>query len=320
MNTFCYDKLAGRIPLYRELLLGVPQEVKEQAFDIHLKVKQPVSICGKDGVFFLRPSGGVTRAFMEDLTCVSREEIQEIFTSICSHSVFSHEREIQQGYVLTADSGRVGVCGTAVLENGRIKSVRDVTSLVFRISREIPGCGDRLFLEGVELSRGLLIAGEPSSGKTTLLRDIAHSLSVGKFQPVRRVAVVDERGEIGGDFDLGPCADILKGYPKAEAFDVALRMLSPEFIVCDELSANDLEAVRQSVFAGVPLIASVHTGKEEKARRPLYKSLLETGAFGTTAYLSGRSQPGEIELLEQGRKGQGTEESENASRTVRISA
>lgn len=313
MNTFCYDKLACQIPIYHELLLGVPREIKGQAFDIHLKAEQPASVCGKEGVFFLRRSGGVTRALTEGLTCVSREEMQKIFTGICSQSVFSHERELQQGYVLTAESCRVGVCGTAVLENGRVKSVRDVSSLVFRISREIPGCGDRLFLEGAALSRGLLIAGEPSSGKTTLLRDIVHSLSVGKFQQARRVAVVDERGEIGGGFDLGPCADVLKGYPKAEAFDVAIRMLSPEFIVCDELSSNDLEAVRQSIFAGVPLIASVHTGKEDKSSRPLYKSLLETGAFGTTAYLSGRSQPGEIELVE-------TESSESASHAVRFFA
>ena len=63
----------------------------------------------------------------------------------------------------------------------------------------------------------------------------SRSLSLGRFASGRRVAIVDERGELGG-FDLGPCADILRGYPKETGLEVALRTLSPEVIVCDELS------------------------------------------------------------------------------------
>lgn len=299
MNTSCYDRLAWQIPKYGEMLLKVPDTVKEQAFDIHFKSGQPVSICGSDGVFFLKENGKVTRALTSNLPYVSGEEMQAVFIQACAHSVFSHEHEIQKGYISMGFSCRAGLCGTAVLENGRVKSVRDVSGLVFRIPREVKGCGDRLFLEGADLSGGVLVAGEPSSGKTTFLRDVALSLSAGKFQPIRRVAVLDERGEIGGEFDLGPCADVLRGYPKSEAFDIAIRMLSPEFIVCDELSANDLEIVRQSVFAGVPLIASVHAGRKELFRRPLCRELLRTGAFGTVVSLSGRSQPGEIEAIEK---------------------
>lgn len=299
MDTSCYDRLAWQIPKYGEMLLRVRDTVKEQAFDIHFKSGQPVSICGSRGVFFLKENGKVTRALTDSLPCVSGEEMQAVFVQACAHSVFSHEHEIQKGFITMGDGCRAGVCGTAVLENGRVKSIRDVSGLVFRIPREVRGCGDRLFLEGVDLSGGVLVAGEPSSGKTTFLRDIALSLSSGKFQPIRRVAVLDERGEIGGEFDLGPCADVLRGYPKSEAFDIAIRMLSPEYIVCDELSADDLEIVRQSVFAGVPLIASVHAGREELFRRPLCRELLKTGAFGTVVSLSGRSQPGEIEAIEK---------------------
>lgn len=299
MDTSCYDRLARQIPKYGELLLKAPDTVKEQAFDIHFKSGQPVSICGSEGVFFLKESGQVSRALTEGLTCVSREEMQAVFVQACAHSVFSHEHEIQKGFITMGDGCRAGVCGTAVLENGGVKSVRDVSGLVFRVPREVKGCGDRLFLEGVDLSCGVLVAGEPSSGKTTFLRDVALSLSVGKFQPIRRVAVLDERGELGGEFDLGPCADVLRGYPKSEAFDIAIRMLSPEYIVCDELSSNDLEIVRQSVFAGVPLIASVHAGRKDLLRRPLCRELLKTGAFGTVVSLSGRARPGEIEAIEK---------------------
>ncbi len=298
MDTAGFDKLVRQIPKYGDMLLRLSDEVKEQAFDVHLKSGQPVSVCGREGVFFLREDGAVTRAVTEDLRRVSREEMQEIFVQVCAHSVFSHEHEIQKGYVLLSGACRAGVCGTAVLENGRVKSVRDVSTLVFRIPREVRGCADRLFLEGRDLRRGVLVAGEPSSGKTTLLRDIAFSLSTGKFAPSRRVAVLDERGEIGGGFDLGPCADVLRGYPKSAAFDVAIRMLSPEYIICDELSAADLETVRQSVFSGAALIASVHAGKEDLRRRPLCRELLKSGAFRTVVCLTGRGQPGEIHSIE----------------------
>ena len=298
MDTLPYDRLARRIPMFGDRLLAVPERIREQAFDIRLKAGQPLSVCGKEGVFYLREDGGVTRALTGGLLRVSPGEMQEIFFRICAHSVFSHEREIQKGYVLMDSNNRVGLCGTAVLENGIVKSFRDITTMVFRISREIQGCGDRLFLDGVEIESGVLIVGDPSSGKTTLLRDIARSLSLGKFFSARRVAVLDERGEIEGGFDLGPCADVLKNCPKGEAFDIALRMLSPEFLICDELSADDLEAVRQSVFAGVPLIASVHGSREEVLRRPLTKHLLATGAFSTVISLTGRSRPGEIHRIE----------------------
>lgn len=308
MNTDRFDKLARQIPQYGDMLLRLPDEVKDQAFDVHLKSGQPVSVCGREGVFFLREDGGATRALTSGLPRVSQEAMREVFVQVCAHSVFSHEHELQKGYVLMSGEFRAGVCGTAVLERGEVKSVRDVTSLVFRIPREARGCGDRLFLEGIDLGRGLLVAGEPSSGKTTLLRDLALSLSSGKFYPSRRVAVLDERGEIEGGFDLGPCADVLRGYPKAKAFDIAIRMLSPQYILCDELSPEDLETVEKSVFSGAALIASVHSTPEDLHRRPLCRRLLGTGAFHTAVCLAGRAQPGEIGSIET----VGEEEYENA--------
>lgn len=298
MDTSGFDQVARQLSLYREQLLGVAETVKEQAFDIRFKSGQPVSICGREGVFFLKETGGVTRALVDGLLRTTPAQLQELFLQICAHSVFSHEHEIRRGYVRMNSSYRAGICGTAVLEDGRVKGVRDVTTIVFRIPREMRGCADRLFLESTDFSRGVLVAGEPSSGKTTFLRDLACSLSSGKFFPSRRVAVLDERGELGGAFDLGPCADVLCGYPKAEGFDTAIRMLSPEIVLCDELADTDLETVKRSVFAGVSLVASVHASREDLRKRRLCRELLDSGAFRTVVCLSGRSQPCEIESIE----------------------
>ena len=213
---------------------------------------------------------GVTRAFQEGIV-TTPQQLRELFLAACGHSVFRHEEELRQGYVRLGENLRVGVCGTAVAEGGQVRSLRDITALVYRIPRQVPGCGDRLFLEGVPLERGVLVVGPPSSGKTTFLRDVARSLSLGRFGPSRRVAVVDERGELGG-YDLGPNADVLRGYPKAAGLNAAIRTLSPEVAVLDELSQGDLEAVRGA-------------------------ALVESGAFGTAVCLAGRGAPGEVAAL-----------------------
>lgn len=54
----------------------------------------------------------------------------------------------------------------------------------------------------------------------------------------------------------------------------ALRSLSPEVIICDEIG-DDAEAVRQCMSSGVKLIVSAHAGSiEELKRRPSVSGLL----------------------------------------------
>ena len=113
------------------------------------------------------------------------------------------------------------------------------------------------------------------------------------------MVVLDERFELSADgFDLGACTDILQGYPKHEGLSHAVRCLSPEYIVCDELGENDLSAIRAASFSGVALIASIHAGSvHELCCRPLCREILSLGAFETVALLHGRSAPTKVEKL-----------------------
>jgi stage III sporulation protein AA len=229
--------------------------------------------------------------------------MEESFRNLCSYSVYSHENEIRNGYITLSGGHRAGICGTAVLQSDSVSSVRGISSINLRISREIRGAADEL-LDRIwdRLAGGLLLAGAPSSGKTTILRDLARQLSSGVRGNLKKVAVIDERGEIAGTYcgvpqnDLGCCCDVLDGYPKAEGILLAVRTLSPDIILCDEIgSEREVGAVEQGLNTGVILIASIHAGSiEELVRRKQAIKLLRTGAFATVAQLDASKGPGKI--------------------------
>ena len=270
-----FEKAIRPLGRFTPMLEKVPQAVRDAVFDIRISVDKPVLLCCGDRILFLREDGDTAQYFSQNNVTATREDVEEIFLRLCGYSVYSHMEEIRDGFVSADRALRVGIGGTAVIEKGGIKTVRDVTSLSVRIPREKRGCAEEVLRYGVDLSRGLLLAGAPSSGKTTLLRELS-----------------------ADGFDLSACTDVLQGYPKHEGLSHAVRCLSPEYIVCDELGENDLSAIRTASFSGVALIASIHAGSvHELCCRPLCREILSLGAFETVALLHGRSAPTKVEKL-----------------------
>ncbi len=206
----------------------------------------------------------------------SQEDITGCFLELCRNSVHSFAREISEGYITLPGGHRVGFCGTAALHDGRLTGLKDISSLNIRFAREVRGCAEemcrRVFSDGL---CSVVVCGKPLSGKTTVLRDMARIIGA-----AHRVCVIDSRGELAGvqggvpALDVGENTDVLNGYPKAEGIMCALRSLSPEIIICDEIG-GDGEAVRQCMDCGVKLAVSAHAGSiEELKRRPGLSGLL----------------------------------------------
>lgn len=226
----------------------------------------------------------------------SQADISECFLELCKNSVHSFAREISEGYITLPGGSRVGFCGTAVIQGGKLTSLRDISSLNIRFPREVRGCAEELFRRA--FSGGLcslIVCGKPLSGKTTVLRDMARILGAS-----HRVAVVDSRGELAGvhggipTLNVGENTDVLNGYSKADGIMCALRSLSPEIIICDEIG-DDAESVRQCMSCGVKLIVSAHAGSiKELKRRPALSGLLPL--FDKAALLGERGRL--IELTE----------------------
>lgn len=175
---------------------------------------------------------------------------------------------------------------SAVLQELRSVNIRVARSREFPLPQKLRDILQQRFV-------GMLLMGEPDSGKTTLLRGIARELASRE----RAVAVIDERREI---FPLEETAalplDILSGVPKGQAVQMALRTLSPQVILLDELGGMDeLYALEQGLFSGVEFIATLHAASwEEAARRPQVQYLQKCGALHAAVLLKGRTAPGQL--------------------------
>ena len=191
-----------------------------------------------------------------------RTVLSDILERICDGSLYAYSESITRGYVSAGDGIRVGVCGRAAVEGGRILGIYDVSALNIRLpcrSARLDGAFLETVKECVRGGEGILLYSPPAGGKTTLLRALAHSLASSSEH--FRVSLVDTKDElyVGGDERLS--LDLLSGYPKAEGIRIATAFMNPQVIICDEIGdGEEAEAIAEAQNSGVPLIASTHGG------------------------------------------------------------
>ena len=234
----------------------------------------------RDGLCTVRVNRENIRLFSR----IDRSSLEEIVRRVLGGALYAHRDSISSGYV-TLDGGvRVGMCGRASYDGGRLVGISEISSLVFRIptgrcafSREIY----EIFRSGV--GAGMLIYSPPGVGKTTALRSLARSIGSGG----KSVSVVDERCEFCPE-DYSDCeVDILRGYRRKEGIEIATRTLSPDVIMIDELSGEECNELGTVVRCGIPIVATVHASSAEEIRaKPSLSPLLSCRAFETLVGIS----------------------------------
>ena len=232
-----------------------------------------------------------------DSSCIiiSNDDFDELFMKLCSYSVYNNLDTLKNGYLTLSSGVRVGIASSAVYNNEAMLSVKNITSLSIRIPHEIKSCsGEILSSLYTDKLPSIIVAGAPNSGKTTLLRALAYELSNGYSGNFRKVCVIDERNEICAKYEsdyimkTGANCDILTGFKKAQGIELATRSLSPEIIICDEIS-NPAEAreINSSFSSGCAFALSVHIGNEEDLlNKRIIRLLLDTGEFSYVVLLN----------------------------------
>ncbi len=213
-------------------------------------------------------------------------DISETVKALCGNSLYAHSDTIRQGFIFTASGFRVGVCGRAVCRGESVELVSDITSLVIRVPMRYPGAADDLYpyVTSSVKPQGMLIWSAPGVGKTTALRELSVLLTGGGHP--YRVSVIDTRFELMAGISDGT-ADVFRGYPRAVGMEIAVRTMSPQIVVCDEIAGQeDADAVRACAASGIAIIASAHAEdfRALQMRREL-RSLIEENIFPTVVGL-----------------------------------
>ena len=134
---------------------------------------------------------------------VKPEEILDILQQICDNSIYSYQNQICNGYITLKGGHRVGISGNVVVKDGKIINITYLSSLNFRIAKQVLGASDKIIKYILNFKENdvysTLIVSPPGVGKTTLLGDLVRRISNGietlSFHGIN-VGVVDERGEI----------------------------------------------------------------------------------------------------------------------------
>ena len=181
-----YELAAAILPSrLRRIAMELPETDKKRAEEFRLRAGHCLSVLLPEGERSLE-------------AIVTTEELETLCDIAAEFSRYASIETLRQGFLPVRGGFRVGLCGSAVVKDGEVTNLKQISSAVIRISREQKGIAQavapRLFRDGRFVST--LLLSPPGGGKTTLLRDLVRQLSQGEGVPPQRITLIDEREEI----------------------------------------------------------------------------------------------------------------------------
>lgn len=305
-----FNQVLGYVASSLRIPLGqLPLSVQRDVLEVRIRQARPLAIVDTEGIAFVSRDGRLV-ADAKEAYQVTEEECRLTLQLMTRSSLYMVQDQLLQGFITLHGGHRVGISGTAFVEEGGALAIRHMGQFNVRIAREVRGVATTLLpslTDGLGRICSTLIISPPGCGKTTLIRDIARQLSLGGGGVVKHnVVIIDERSELAASWqgepqmDVGPCTDVLNGYPKTSGIMLAIRALAPDVLITDELgTTEDAKAVIEAMTAGIPVVASIHGDSWASVQlRPGGFLLAEHRVFRRLVSLSRRRGPGTIEKVE----------------------
>ncbi len=248
----------------------LPNEILKQITEIRIRKNLPLILVFGKNCLFITGRGKLLNHYSEQCYIVNDEEFDLIFRKLSNYSVHSVIDNLTKGFI-TADGGnRIGVSSTAVIKDKEITAVKEINSLNIRIANEIKDCSRQILnLLYINSFPSIIVASAPSGAY---------------------------KGANGINADLGMNTDVLTGYPKSEGIEMAIRTLSPEMIVCDEISkSSEVAAMADGFLSGVRFAVSVHaSSREEIMNKKIVRELIARNEFDYIVLLNDYTSDFEI--------------------------
>lgn len=234
-------------------------KIKDELREIRIRIDRPLILKLRDSEIIVEYK-------------ITKNEILQIVERLCENSIYAYKKQLCEGYITIRGGHRVGITGTTVVENGEIINIKYITSLNFRIARQVLNCSNKIIGQVIDTRNqtifNTLIVSPPGKGKTTILRDLIRKVSDGikeiNFKG-KTCGVVDERGEIAAMYrgipqnDVGIRTDIIDNVSKPKGIKILIRTMAPEIIACDEIgSAEDIQAIEEAMLSGVKGVFTMH--------------------------------------------------------------
>ena len=289
---------------YKSVLESISENIGVKVKEIRFRIGEPITLNTQNDIYYIRKNGVLTVSFSSDLLVTDEKDLQEIVFHLSRRSLHTYQDMIAKGFIPLRGGCKAGVVGRAVMKNGSVYSVSSFNSVNIRVARSFYGCSEDLIKNVGEDCASFLIIGAPLSGKTTVLRDLCRFYSGKDRLNPFKTAIIDERDEIasrsfGDGIDVGIHTDVLTLYPKAIGTEIAVRTLSPDIVVLDEIGSDEeARAMLSAVNTGVNFIATAHgSSMEEVLRRPNIKRLVNAGAFKKAVVLYGKDNPCKVKEM-----------------------
>ena len=269
--------------------------------EIRLRIGQPVTVLYQNEELILP-------TMYSEKKRLGKQEMKETIEHISNYSLYAYEHELKQGFITIEGGHRVGMAGQVIMEGGKIKNMKYISSINIRVSHEVLDCANKIFpyITYNKQMYHTLIISPPRCGKTTLLRDVIRQISDGnRWIKGCTVGVVDERSELGGCYlgviqnNLGMRTDILDRCPKADGMIMLIRSMAPQVVAVDEIGAKeDVHAIEYAMHCGCKMLATAHgDSMEEICKKPIFEKLIREKRFERYVILSNRYRLGGIEAV-----------------------
>lgn len=100
---------------------------------------------------------------------ITTEDILSTVQLFCENSVYSYQNQIANGFITINGGHRVGISGSCVMEDGKVKNINYIYSLNIRIAKEIKGASNKILKDIINIDNNTvyntLIAASPGSRK-----------------------------------------------------------------------------------------------------------------------------------------------------------